>query len=256
MSDNLWGKVAADIDQQYADKPFDVKWPAKGKPQGVVYPESIPVIDAETEKVIEKLDELAAKRDKLNALVNEVLNRAKEEVVSNQGEARKLEKEITDSAQELGKILGEKMGAEFKQWKDRLLLVTGSMDTQSTEPNDKWKLEKYREIVSKLMPEKLEEIDKAFQNGINGMLAHTKQTVIDKRITTYPKPKSLKGASYRVQADLMSSIKSLMVKVWDTVVGITKAMVGYEELIEKVEDLGDVDDFTSQSYKDENMGKG
>lgn len=238
-NDTTWGKLAADIDEQYAGKPFSVKWPAGGKPKGVEYPSEIPTVDADTEKIITKLDELEAKREKYDALVNEVLTRAKEEVASNQGEVRNLEKEITDSAQELGKILGGKMGIEFRQWKDRLLLVMGSMDTQSTEPNDKWKLEKYRKIVGEMMPEKLEEIDKAFQDAINGMLAHTKQTVIDKRILTYPKPKGLKGAAL-VQADLMGSIKTLMVKVWDTVVGITKAMVGYEELIEKVEQLVDL----------------
>ena len=69
------------------------------------------------------------------------------------------------------------------------------------------------------------------------MLAHTQKTVIDKKILTYPKPKGLKGASYRVQADLMSSLKSFMVKIWDEVIGITKAMMGFDDLLEQVENI-------------------
>lgn len=237
MTENLFEKLAADIDEEYGKKPFDIKWDAKGKSKGVEYPDTIPTVDAETEKVIQQLDELEAKRAKLVGLVNEVLNRAKEEVAPNQAEARETEKQIQDAGQELGKILGGKMGVEFRQWRDRLLLVMGSADTQSTEPNDKWKLEKLHEIVGKAMPEKLAEVDKALSDSINGMLAHTQKTVIDKKILTYPKPKSLKGASYRVQADLMSSLKSFMVKIWDEVIGITKAMMGFDDLLEQVENI-------------------
>jgi hypothetical protein len=238
MSDNEFSKLATDIDEEYGKKPFDVKWDAKGKPKGIVVPDVIPVVDADTEKVIQQLDELEEKRARLVGLVNEVLNRAKEEVAGSQAEARNIEKQIQDSGQELGKILGGKMGAEFRQWKDRLLLVMGSADTQSTEPDAKWKLDKLREIVGKAMPEKLAEVDKALQDAINGMLAHTKKTVIDKKILTYPKPKGLKGASYRTTADLMSSIKSILVKVWDGVVEITRAMSGYDDLLEQVENIG------------------
>ena len=234
---NEFEKLAAEIDEEYGKKPFDINWNAKGKSKGIEYPDVIPTVDAETEKVIQQLDELEAKRAKLVGLVNEVLNRAKEEVAPNQAEARETEKQIQDAGQELGKILGGKMGAEFRQWKDRLLLVMGSADTQSTEPNDKWKLEKLHEIVGKLMPEKLAEVDKALSDSINGMLAHTQKTVIDKKILTYPKPKSLKGASYRVQADLMSSLKSFMVKIWDEVIAITKAMMGFDDLLEQVENI-------------------
>jgi hypothetical protein len=48
----------------------------------------------------------------------------------------------------------------------------------------------------------------------------------------------LKGASYRTTADLMSSIKSILVKVWDGVVEITRAMSGYDDLLEQVENIG------------------